>query len=124
VLTGISPARVNTQLRAYTEETGELLPLRGIIEDCSPAISQAARSSARWRAGACNRTATCSGSAGERGADVGPAVSDSRAIWSGCAAPRGGEARHRAELARARRRHEEHRTFFLEQWHATQARTR
>ena len=39
VLTGISPARVNTQLRAYTEETGELLPLRGIIEDCSPAIS-------------------------------------------------------------------------------------
>ena len=42
VLTGISPSRVSAQLQAYTEETGELLPLRGIVEDCSPAISHKA----------------------------------------------------------------------------------
>lgn len=38
-MTGISPAAVNARLNAYMKETGEVLPLRGIIEDCSPAVS-------------------------------------------------------------------------------------
>jgi len=42
MMTGISPARVSAQLRAYMQETGETLPTRGIIEDCSPAISHKA----------------------------------------------------------------------------------
>jgi len=51
VLTGISPARVSEQLRAYTKETGELPPLRGIVEDCSPAISHKAMIIARHLTG-------------------------------------------------------------------------
>ena len=39
ILTGISPSRVSAQLKAYMHENGETLPLRGIVEDCSPAIS-------------------------------------------------------------------------------------
>jgi len=39
MMTGISPPFVATQLREHMEEAKEVLPLRGIIEDCSPAVS-------------------------------------------------------------------------------------
>ena len=42
MVTGISPSRVSTQLRQHMQETGEILPTRGIVEDCSPAISHKA----------------------------------------------------------------------------------
>ena len=42
-MTGISPSQVSHQLRALMEETGKVLPLRGIVEDCSPAISHKSR---------------------------------------------------------------------------------
>lgn len=47
MMTGISAARVSTQLAQYMSETGETLPTRGIIEDCSPAISHKAEIVAR-----------------------------------------------------------------------------
>jgi len=39
LLVGISPAAVASQIRRYHEEHGELLPLRGIVEDCSSATT-------------------------------------------------------------------------------------
>lgn len=42
IMTGVSPTQVNKQLRRHCEQTGEVLPLRGIVEDCSPAISHKA----------------------------------------------------------------------------------
>ena len=51
MLTGISPATVNAQVRAYTQETGEVPPMRGVVEDCSPAISHKAMIIARHLGG-------------------------------------------------------------------------
>jgi hypothetical protein len=42
VMTGISPSWVSVQLKAHMEATGKILPTRGIVEDCSPAISHKA----------------------------------------------------------------------------------
>jgi len=42
MMTGISPGRVSEHLRTYMREHGEVLPTRGIIEDCSPAVSHKA----------------------------------------------------------------------------------
>lgn len=39
LMTGISPASVAAQLNSWMAEHEEVLPLRGIVEDCSPAIS-------------------------------------------------------------------------------------
>ena len=39
LLLGLSPAVVGAQIRAYHEEQGELLPIRGIVEDCSSALT-------------------------------------------------------------------------------------
>ena len=39
VIVGASVTQVNKQLRQYMQQTGEVLPLRGIVEDCSPGIS-------------------------------------------------------------------------------------
>ena len=39
VMSGIHPSTVSAHLHEYTQETGELVPLRGVIEDCSPASS-------------------------------------------------------------------------------------
>lgn len=39
LLVGMSPATVASQIRRYHEEHGELLPLRGIVEDCSSATT-------------------------------------------------------------------------------------
>jgi len=39
LMTNISPGQVSHQLSKYMEETGEVLPIRGIVEDYSPAIS-------------------------------------------------------------------------------------
>jgi DNA-binding CsgD family transcriptional regulator len=39
LLVGMSPATVANQIRRYHEEHGELLPLRGIVEDCSSATT-------------------------------------------------------------------------------------
>lgn len=39
VIAGISVTQVNKQLRQYMQETGEVLPLRGIVEDCSSSVS-------------------------------------------------------------------------------------
>lgn len=39
ILTSISAGRVSQQLAEHESETGETLPTRGIVEDCSPAIS-------------------------------------------------------------------------------------
>jgi len=39
MMTGIGATRVSMQLREYMKETGETLPTRGIVEDCSPAIT-------------------------------------------------------------------------------------
>lgn len=47
VMTGISPSQASSQLRAYMKETGEVLPMRGIVEDCSPAITHKAMIIAR-----------------------------------------------------------------------------
>lgn len=38
-MTGVSPSHVSAQLRRHMDTTGEVLPTRGIVEDCSPAIS-------------------------------------------------------------------------------------
>lgn len=51
LLTGVSPARVSEQLRVYCRATGKTLPTRGIIEDCSPAITHKAEIVARHLAG-------------------------------------------------------------------------
>jgi len=42
VMTGVSPGHVSARLRAWMDEHGQVLPTRGIIEDCSPAISHKA----------------------------------------------------------------------------------
>lgn len=47
MMTGISAARVSSQLAEHMRETGETLPTRGIVEDCSPAISHKAEIVAR-----------------------------------------------------------------------------
>jgi hypothetical protein len=39
MMTGLHPTSVCETLRLYMQENGEVLPLRGIIEDCSPAVS-------------------------------------------------------------------------------------
>jgi hypothetical protein len=39
LLVGLSPATVASQIHRYHEEHGELLPLRGIVEDCSSATT-------------------------------------------------------------------------------------
>lgn len=39
VMTGIAVGTVSNYLRDHTARTGEVLPMRGIVEDCSPAIS-------------------------------------------------------------------------------------
>lgn len=39
LMTNISPAHVSCQLRKYMEQTGQILPIRGIVEDYGPAIS-------------------------------------------------------------------------------------
>lgn len=39
LITGLSPDTINRQLRRHMETTGEVLPVRGIIEDMSSAIS-------------------------------------------------------------------------------------
>jgi len=39
VMTGISPSHVSAQLNVWMAAHGEVLPLRGIVEDCSPAVS-------------------------------------------------------------------------------------
>lgn len=46
-MTGICPARVSAQLNSWMKEHGEVLPLRGIVEDCSPAVSHKAMIVAR-----------------------------------------------------------------------------
>ncbi len=43
VLTGVAPSSVSAQLRAWMREHDEVLPLRGIIEDCSPAVTHKAQ---------------------------------------------------------------------------------
>lgn len=53
MMTGISASRVSSQLAEYMSETGETLPTRGIIEDCSPAISHKAEIVARHLKGEC-----------------------------------------------------------------------
>ncbi len=47
MMTGISAARVSSQLAEHMKETGETLPTRGIVEDCSPAITHKAEIVAR-----------------------------------------------------------------------------
>ncbi len=42
VMSGIHPSTVSAHLHEYTQETGELVPLRGVIEDCSPAVTHKA----------------------------------------------------------------------------------
>jgi DNA-binding CsgD family transcriptional regulator len=42
VMTGISPGRVSAELRTWMARTGEVLPMRGIVEDCSPAVTHKA----------------------------------------------------------------------------------
>jgi len=39
MMTGVGATRVSAQLKEYMKESGEVLPTRGIIEDCSPAIT-------------------------------------------------------------------------------------
>ena len=47
VMTGVSPAHVSDTLRGWMHEHGQVLPMRGIVEDCSPAISHKAMIIAR-----------------------------------------------------------------------------
>jgi DNA-binding CsgD family transcriptional regulator len=42
MMTGTSPGLVSAELRTWMAEHGEVLPTRGIIEDCSPAITHKA----------------------------------------------------------------------------------
>lgn len=42
LMTGISPGWVSAQMKAWMVEHGEVLPMRGIVEDCSPAVSHKA----------------------------------------------------------------------------------
>ena len=42
MMTGVSPGLVSAQLRAWMAEHDEILPMRGIIEDCSPAVTHKA----------------------------------------------------------------------------------
>lgn len=39
MMTGVSPSRVSSQLQDYTRETGEIIPVRGIVDDCSRALT-------------------------------------------------------------------------------------
>lgn len=39
LMTGISPSHTADQLNTWMTEHGETLPLRGIVEDCSPAVT-------------------------------------------------------------------------------------
>lgn len=39
VIVSSSVTQVNKQLRQYMQQTGKVLPLRGIVEDCSPGVS-------------------------------------------------------------------------------------
>jgi len=41
-MTGISPGWVSNQLKAHMDRTGKVLPTRGIVEDCSPAVTHKA----------------------------------------------------------------------------------
>jgi len=47
LMTGISPASVSAQMNAHMKATGKILPMRGIIEDCSPAVTHKAMIIAR-----------------------------------------------------------------------------
>ena len=47
VMTGVSPTHVSETLRGWMQEHGQVLPMRGIVEDCSPAISHKAMIIAR-----------------------------------------------------------------------------
>jgi hypothetical protein len=47
LMTGISPSRASAQLKEFMGETDEVLPLRGIVEDCSPAVTHKAAIVAR-----------------------------------------------------------------------------
>jgi len=51
MMTGIGAQRVSMQLREYMKTTGETLPTRGIIEDCSPAITHKAEIVSRYLEG-------------------------------------------------------------------------
>jgi DNA-binding CsgD family transcriptional regulator len=42
LMTGISPGSVSNSLNAYMKSHDTILPMRGIIEDCSPAVSHKA----------------------------------------------------------------------------------
>jgi len=42
LMTGISPGWVSARTKAWMTEHGEVLPMRGIVEDCSPAVSHKA----------------------------------------------------------------------------------
>jgi hypothetical protein len=42
LLMGLSPSVVSARIRRYHDEHDELLPLRGIVEDCSPAVTHKA----------------------------------------------------------------------------------
>jgi len=43
MMTGVSPGLVSSQLKAWMDEHNETLPMRGIIEDCSPAVTHKAQ---------------------------------------------------------------------------------
>jgi len=43
LMTGVSPSCVSEQLNAWMAEHDEVLPTRGIVEDCSPAVSHKAQ---------------------------------------------------------------------------------
>jgi hypothetical protein len=43
MMTGVSPSCVSARLRKYMQQTGEILPTRGIVEDCSPAVTHKAQ---------------------------------------------------------------------------------
>lgn len=42
LMTGVSPGCVSARTKAWMAEHGEVLPMRGIVEDCSPAVSHKA----------------------------------------------------------------------------------
>jgi DNA-binding CsgD family transcriptional regulator len=47
LMTGVSPSHVCTHLNAWMAEHDEVLPTRGVVEDCSPAVSHKAQIVAR-----------------------------------------------------------------------------
>ena len=51
LITGISIGMVSDYLRDYMARTGEVLPMRGIVEDCSPAVTHKAEIVRRHLAG-------------------------------------------------------------------------